>query len=92
MVSLNDYRKLLEERPRKFTAEEVEYNKDAEGKNEICFKCLHYFRRTIDDFGVCEIFRSEETDVDGVKPDATCRFFTHDGKLFPLYKATDEPS
>lgn len=85
MVSLSEYHALVEDRPIKFSAEEVEYTKDAEGKNEICFKCIHYFRRTTDDFAVCEIFRSDETDEGGVKPDAACIFQTSDGEHFPLY-------
>jgi hypothetical protein len=85
VVSLQKYRELIEERPRKFDAEEVNYTKDAEGKKQICFHCIHFFRRAIDDYGVCEIFRSEETDEEGVKPDAVCDLFTKNGESFPLY-------
>lgn len=89
MKSLEAYKELVEDRPRKWSEEDVNYRK-AEGKEE-CERCIHFFERRIDKFGVCELMRSERTDEDGVNPEWTCSFFTKDGKTFPLL-AGDKPA
>ena len=80
MKTMADYKELIEDRPAKMTEEESAYQ-DAEGK-ESCGKCLHFFQRKIDGFGVCEVVRPDD---DGpVEPDYVCDFFTVDGDVFPL--------
>ncbi len=83
-ADLEDYTKLVADRPVKFSDEEVDY-RESDGK-EKCGKCLHFYTRQLDGFGVCEIFRSDETDKEGVMPDMVCSFFTRDGEVFPLLK------
>jgi hypothetical protein len=84
MVNLDEYAELIEERPRKFTPEEVGYVEAPEGSAIRCAGCLHYYRRAIDGFATCEIMRSDETDRSGVEPDYRCQFQTVDGVVFPL--------
>lgn len=83
-ATVAEYNKLIEDRPDKFDAEDVGY-REAEGR-ERCGRCIHLFIRKLDNFGVCEIFRSDETDDDGIDPDHVCDFFTRDGSNFPLLK------
>ena len=87
MVTLEDYREILDDRPVKFTAEEVGYQPAPEGSAMRCASCLHFYRRAIDGFSVCEIFRDEQTDRDGVLPDWRCRFWTVDSEVHPLLEA-----
>ena len=84
MLTLAEYETIVADRPRKATAEEVEYRVAEAGSPYRCSGCHHYYRRATDGFAVCEIFRSEETDEMGVKPDWRCRFQTVDGDVFPL--------
>lgn len=81
-MTKEDYNNLVSDRPDKATAEEVKYRL-AEGK-ERCYDCLHFFVRRLDKFAVCEIFRSEDTDEDGVNPKYVCDWFTPNGDDFPL--------
>jgi len=84
MAELNDYIKILEDRPKKMNAEEVEYEPAVEGSFFRCASCLHYFGRRIDGFTTCEIFRDEQTDREGVRPDFRCKFWTSDGTVHPF--------
>jgi hypothetical protein len=75
VVSKESYERLIENRPYKFDAEEVNY-RESEGE-EKCGTCVHMFERMIDKFHTCEIYRAaDETPVD---PEYTCEFWT-DGK------------
>jgi hypothetical protein len=91
MVTLEDYQAVLDDRPFKFTAKQVGYNKAPEGSGMTCSGCLHYYRRAIDGFSVCEIFRSDETDQEGVRPDWRCGFWTLDAQVHPLLEPEDHP-
>lgn len=84
MVSLEQVEDLIAERPRKFSAEDVRYEKAPEGSAIRCASCLKYFKRAVDNFGTCEIFRDEEADRDGVLPDWRCAFWSADGNVYPL--------
>lgn len=84
----DDYLKLLDDRPVKFDAQQVGYEAAPEGSQMRCAACRHYYHRAIDGFAVCEVFRSDETDQEGVKPDWRCMFWNVDGSL-PLYDASD---
>lgn len=83
-ADLEDYTKLLADRPSKFSDEEVDY-RESEGR-EKCGKCLHFYTRQIDSLHTCEIFRNDEVDTDGIDPEYVCDFFTRDGEIFPLLK------
>lgn len=82
MVSLDDYRSLMADRPEKLTAEDSHY-RDSMGRQR-CGNCLHFFQRKIDDYGVCEVVRPD--DPEEVELDKVCDFWTVDGKRFPLLK------
>jgi len=89
MITLEDYRKLVAERPEKFTEEDVGYRSAYNGGPQ-CKGCLHFFERRLDKFGVCEIMRSRATDEDGVNPSWTCRFNTVDMQKFPLLEQKEK--
>jgi hypothetical protein len=88
-AKFEEYQSLLKDRPEKFSEEQVNY-RDSETILHRCVKCVHYYERQRDAFGVCEIFRSEETDSKGVDPDYVCDFFTSDGEHFPLLKKKEQ--
>jgi len=77
------YEELIQNRPDKFTPEQVDYA-PANSNKLRCGRCLHFFTRNRDGFHVCEILRSEQIDADGINPFYDCRFFTEDGEHFPL--------
>ena len=83
-VSKEAYEQLISDRPEKFGREEVNYREAPVGSSIACHACVHYFRRAVDGFSTCEIFRDEETDKTGVLPDWRCDFQTADGMVFPL--------
>jgi hypothetical protein len=84
LATLEDYQELMEDRPRKFSPEEVAYEEAPKGSAIICAACIMYYRRAIDGLATCEIMRSEETDTEGVHPNWRCRFQSLDGDQFPL--------
>ena len=83
LPTLEEYRRLMSERPRKFSADEVNYRRS--GGEEKCCHCISFYERRADDLGTCEIFRSSETDRDGVRPYYVCDFYSTEGEDFPLY-------
>lgn len=85
MVTLDTYREIVADRPHKLNAEQVGYRK-AEAGEPSCKACLHFFERRLDKFGVCELYRDEDIDEQGINPNWTCSFQTVDGKKFPLLK------
>jgi hypothetical protein len=85
-VSFEEYEQLLEDRPQKFTADQVNY-REAEGE-EKCRRCIHFFTQGGGERrNVCEVFRPDNEDVD---PDFVCDFVTQDGKKYPLQKEEGE--
>jgi len=84
MVTLLQVQELLDDRPRKFNAEEVEYGPAPEGSVFRCAACIHLFTRRIDGFNTCEIFRDPEVDANGVRPDFRCAFWSSDSDVRPL--------
>ncbi len=88
-ASLEEYKKLIADRPEKFTEEEVGYRKADAGEPQ-CRGCLHFFERRLDKFAVCEIMRSERTDEEGVNPTWVCNFQTVDMEKFPLSRSLKE--
>jgi hypothetical protein len=90
LVTLAAVLELYGERPFKFGPEQVGYGPAPEGSAIRCASCLSYFKRAIDGHAVCEIFRSEETDQEGVRPDYRCQFWTSDGDVYPLTEESDD--
>ena len=90
MVTLSRYLKVIDDRPYKLNAEQVGYGPAPEGSVLRCNSCVHYFRRAIDGFAVCEIFRDKETDENGVRPDFRCAFWTVDSDVHPLLEEPKE--
>jgi hypothetical protein len=69
--------RIIADRPFKLNAEEVNY-RPANGEDP-CDTCIHLFKRVLDGFHTCEIFRDEQTDEKGVDPTYVCDFW-NDGK------------
>lgn len=88
LVTLNAYRRIIENRPYKFNEDEVAYG-EATGE-EVCKTCAHFFERVTDKFHTCEIFRP--TDDASVDPAYVCDFHTTNGEAFPLLTPTDKTS
>jgi hypothetical protein len=83
IATLKDYQQLMEDRPEKFTAEEVNYR--AADSDHRCDTCMHFYTRYLDRHHTCEIFRPD--DDASVRPEYTCSFQTPDGDQFPLLEA-----
>jgi len=83
-LNLDDYHSLINNRPIKADAEEVDYEPAPEGSAMRCASCIHLYRRATDGFGVCEIFRDEQTDEEGIDPAYRCKFWSVDGEVMPL--------
>lgn len=84
-MSLKEYRQLIADRPEKLDAGDVNYRKSDSEKR--CGRCLHFFERRIDQYGVCEVFRPEKDEP--VEPGYVCDLFTKDGEEFPLYEGAE---
>lgn len=82
MTLLSEYKDLLDDRPVKLSPEDVEY-REAEELSRRCARCIHFYERKTDVYGVCEIMRPESDKA--VDPDYVCQFFTNDGEKFPMY-------
>ena len=89
-ITKADYDEMMADRPEKFSAEEVGYRKAPRGSEYRCENCLHFYSRQVDGFGVCEIFRSPQTDISGVDPKWLCDWWTKDGEDHPLVRKEDE--
>jgi hypothetical protein len=74
---------LILDRPRKFSADEVAYRPALAGSAMRCGACINLYRRATDNFSVCQIMRSEETDDEGVAPNFTCDWWSLDNQVFP---------
>jgi hypothetical protein len=90
MVTLDKYFEIMLDRPKKLTEEDVGYGPAPEGSAMICASCINYYRRARDGYAVCQIFRSDKTDDEGVLPDWRCGFYTETGDSFPLLEAETE--
>jgi hypothetical protein len=88
-ITKRDYDDMVADRPEKFSAEQVGYRKAPRGSEQRCENCAHFYTRQVDGFGVCEIFRSEQTDVSGVDPKWLCDWWTLDGTDHPLAPTSD---
>ena len=79
-VSKDAYERLLDNRPFKFSGEEVSYR--VGDKERSCAKCVHLFTRGVDGFHTCEVFRPD--DDESVIANYVCDFFTDDNEEHPL--------
>ena len=84
LVSTKEVERLLDDRPAKFNGDEVGYEAAPEGSAIRCASCHHLYRRATDGFGVCELFRDEQTDQEGINPGFRCAFWSSDGAVRPL--------
>ena len=83
MIDMELYQRLLENRPFKFGAEDVGYQK---GEEHHCDGCIHFFTRKVDGFHVCEIFRPGEEEEESIIANYRCDWWTDDGENFPYIK------
>jgi len=86
MIDMELYQRLIENRPFKFGAEDVNYQ-DGEGEHR-CATCIHFFTRKVDGFHTCEIFRPSEDGEESVIENYRCDFWSDDGEDFPYQKET----
>jgi hypothetical protein len=89
VIDKAEYDKIIAERPRKFTPEQVGYRKAPRGSEQRCQNCAHFFERVVDGLTTCEIMRSTETDEKGVDPKYLCDWWTRDGEDHPLASDKD---
>lgn len=75
-----EYKSLMEDRPEKLDEESVKF-RDSMGRRR-CGNCINHFKRSVDDYGVCEVVRP--SDPEEVTVDSLCDLWTSDGKNFPL--------
>lgn len=68
-----DYRRLIADHPKKFTAEEAGYQAATDAMT--CSTCSHYYLNPLHNWRVCEIMRPPD---ETVKANWTCRFWTLD--------------
>ena len=80
-VTFEAYERLRNDRFFKYDEEQVNY-RESEGP-ERCGGCVHFFKRVLDGFGVCEVFRPT-TAEESVLENFVCDFQTKDGEDFPL--------
>jgi hypothetical protein len=78
-----DYNALLDDRPRKFGPDEVDYSPQSDD-TYVCCSCVHWFINPAQDAKVCEIVRLP-TEAD-IPAQARCKFWTPDGGWLPLIK------
>jgi hypothetical protein len=82
-VTIGEYRKLIADRPRKFTETEVRFAPPSRNNTDYyCKDCSHWFESPGAKRSVCEIMRKR--DDSSVEPKAKCMFWTRTGMKFPL--------
>lgn len=83
-VTREEVNALMDDRPEKFSPEEVNYQEAPQGSAMRCAACFHMYRRATDNHTVCELIRSEEIDEEGINPAWRCTWFSADGDVAPL--------
>lgn len=82
---LADYKRLLTDRPVKFTGAEAGYVPASRNDGEYtCDDCRHFFTGPAAGYNVCEIVRL--TPEKSIEPKARCRFWTRTGERWPMLK------
>jgi len=80
---LDKYRKLLADRPEKFTGKEADYTPAARNKSDyFCKDCKHFFTGKVAGYNVCEVVRLHPEM--SIEPKARCRYWTRTGERFPI--------
>jgi hypothetical protein len=90
MVTVEEVEAVLADRPYKLSAKDVGYQVAPEGSAMRCAACHHLYRRATDGFGVCELFRDDATDAEGIDPGFRCYFWSADGTVRPLIEEEQE--
>ena len=78
-ATIEEYHRLLEDRPEKFTGDQVDY-RPTRGQRR-CAGCLHFY--VGQQHNVCEIMRPDD---ENVQPSWVCDFWTEDMEKFPLLR------
>jgi hypothetical protein len=85
---LADYKRLLSDRPDKFSGKEAGYTPAAQNKTEYtCDDCRHFFTGPAASYNVCEVVRLQPEK--SIEPKAKCRFWTRTGERFPLLNSKE---
>src|ERR1700739_1223815 len=83
-VTLEEYTKMMEDRPIKFGPKTSGFQRDIGEKNGYpCYHCLHFYSAPAANKSTCEIVRVSDTE-DEVKANDHCRLWTKDGENIPL--------
>ena len=87
MATRAEYETLCDDHPKKFSAEQVHFERGADkperGDGRCCSGCFHYYRGMF--HNVCEIFRPTDG-YPSIDPIDYCHFWTQNGEVFPLLK------
>lgn len=81
MKTKADYFALYDERPVKFTAEDVRFTPQTIDSMPCC-SCINWFYSPAMEHSVCQVFRPEGKD-ENVPSIASCMFWTRDNESFP---------
>ncbi len=88
MVSREDVDALMSDRIRKFSPEDVGYEKAPSGSAFRCASCVHGYSRHSDGFAICEIMRPKGDDP--IQSDWRCLYWSADGYVYPLSEESPE--
>ena len=83
LITSEQYFQLMQDRPIKFGATAVGYEKGGGKNGNPCLTCIHYYVSPASNHTTCEIFRISD-EQDQVAADDHCLFWSQDGKTFPL--------
>src|ERR1700739_1928045 len=83
-VTLEEYTKMMEDRPIKFGPKTSGFQRNVGSTNGYpCAKCFHWYAAPQSQRSTCEIVR-ESDDEDTVEANDHCKLWSQDGKTFPL--------
>jgi hypothetical protein len=89
-ATFKEYLALCEDRPEKFSAEEVNYRKCEDVGNE-CEHCFRFYQQVAGEKRTtCEIFRPDGEE--SVEPEYVCDFFSRDGSEYPYHETSSSQS
>ncbi len=81
--TLAEYKRLLADRPAKFTAAEAAYQSQKQNTTDyFCRDCRHFFQGPVAGYNVCEVVRLQPEK--SIESHAKCKFWTRTGERFPL--------
>lgn len=89
LVTLDDYFAIMNDRPEKFSPEEVGYSPKPKYK-ETCDDCAAFFRGKVARRNVCEIMRPN-SETESVAPMGWCWFWHSNYIDFPLLDKPECP-